>query len=151
MKKTIVFLAVLALLVVMFFKFFIFGEKNHLANDIKQLKNAVEREHAQKVFYYFDPAYHDKNNIAYQDLRQIMDDLFAQGDSIKITMSGLKIWIDSTSKEKTIFARCSLGLKVFARYDGELVMVFGGAIIPSPVVGYFKKSDKHYKIYSADY
>jgi len=149
-KKIIVFLVFFALIVIIFSKFFLFNEKNRLAVDINRLKNAVERENKTQVLIYLDETYHDQNDMTYQELINTIDDLFEAGDSIKILLSGMKIKIDSTTNNN-IFASCSLGIKVFAKYEGENTILFGGIIKPASARGYFKKSGSHYRLYSAEY
>jgi hypothetical protein len=61
------------------------------------------------------------------------------------------VYIDSTSSTGTIFARCSLGLKVSGRYQETPVLFFGGIIKPSPVKAWFKKAENLYQVYDADY
>lgn len=126
-------------------------EKDYFKKDITSLKTAVEREDKITVLLYVDELYLDRYNTTYDELMRSMNDFFATFDSIRVVMSGLKVKIDSTDKEKTIFASCSLGLKVFARYEGERVLVFGGIIKPDPVRAFFKKSGEHYRIYTAEY
>jgi hypothetical protein len=72
-------------------------------------------------------------------------------DSIKVQMSGLQLSIDSVTEENIVFASCSLGLRVTARYEGERMLAFGGIIKPNPVKGYFRKSGKYYMVYRAEY
>ena len=131
-------------------KFFLITEKNRLAADIKQLKKAVEKENRAQTLTYIDGTFRDRNNMTYQELINTIDELFKDGDSIKILLSDMKISIDSTTNNN-IFASCSLGIRVFAKYEGENTIVFGGVIKPAPARGYFKKSSNHYRLYSAEY
>ncbi len=127
------------------------NEKDRLKRNIYSLRDAVEREEKTVVLQYIDEAYLDPYNTAYEELITSIDDFFRAFDSIRVVMSGLKVKIDSTDAQKTVFASCSLGLRVFARYEGERVLVFGGIIKPDPIRAYFKKSEEHYRIYAAEY
>jgi len=126
------------------------NEKRSLIRDINNLKDAVEKENINKTLDYFDKDYLDQHSLNFNDFRSMVEEFFKSADSINIMISGLKVWIDST-KNNTIFAHCSLGLRVIARYENEKVLVFGGVIQPSPVKGYFRKEKNFYKIYSAEY
>jgi hypothetical protein len=126
-------------------------EQDYFKRDIGALRKAVEAEDRERVLQHIDETYLDQYSMTYPGLVSAIDDFFARFDSIRVVMSGLKVWIDSTDTRKTIFASCSLGLKVFARYEGERALVFGGIIKPNPVRAYFKKSEGRYTIYAADY
>ncbi len=150
MKKKLGLVLILLVVLVLVLIRFIPNEKNRLINDIKKMKNAVEKENRQDLLQYIDPAYQNQQGAAYQDIVTIIDGLFSDYDSIEVRMKDLKVNIDST-KDGTFFGSCSLGLRVFVQYQGELMLVYGGAIQPAPVRGYFKKTDKHYRLYSATY
>jgi hypothetical protein len=126
-------------------------EKKRLKRDISALKEAVEKENAERVMEYIDPLYVDMSGMVHSELVESISEFFAQVDSIRVQMSGVKMSIDSTDKDNTIFASCSLGLRVVARYEGDRVLAFGGIIKPSPVKAYFRNSDQHYKVYKAEY
>ena len=151
MKKKIVIVVIAIAVIFVIVKIVIPNEKKLLARDIKSLKNAVEKEDKISILRYIDEDYNDSYNATSQKFVNVIDGFFTQVESIKIIMSGMKIWIDSTDSEKTIFASCSLGLRIFAQYEGEKVLVFGGVIKPEPVRAYFKKSDGYYKINHAEY
>jgi len=151
MKKKIILILIAIIIVIFVLKSLILSEEDRVKKDINSLKNSVEKEDKMGVLKYINGGYLDKNNITYEELITTMDELFEQADSIKILMSRMKIRIDSVNKVETIFASCSLGLKVFAKYEGEKVMVFGSIIKPRSARAYFKKSGEHYKIYSAEY
>ena len=85
------------------------------------------------------------------ELVETINQFFAQVDSIRVQMSGMKLSIDSTDKDNTIFASCSIGLRVIARFEGDRVLAFGGIVKPGPVKAYFKKYDQHYMVYKAEY
>ncbi|MEO0138102.1 MAG: hypothetical protein ABIL40_07875 [candidate division WOR-3 bacterium] len=126
------------------------NEKKNLIRDINALKNAVEKEEAGTILNYLDKEYLDKNQLDFEGLKSTISEFLNVADSINIMMSGLKIWIDSNSNN-TIYAHCSLGLRVIAKYENEKVLVFGGVIQPASVKGYFRKQRDNYKIYSAEY
>lgn len=125
-------------------------EKKNLIRDINALKNAVEKEDAGRVLNYLDKDYLDKHQLDFNGLKSTINEFLNAADSINIMMSGLKVWIDSSS-HNAIYAHCSLGLRVIAKYENEKVLVFGGVIQPASVKGYFRKQRENYKIYSAEY
>jgi hypothetical protein len=126
-------------------------EKKGLKGDILTLKDAVEKEDAERVMEYIHPEYLDVSGMAHSELVETISQFFAQVDSIRVQMRSMKLSIDSTDEDKTIFASCSLGLRVIAQFEGERVLAFGGIVKPGPVKAYFKKSDTHYKVYKAEY
>ena len=126
-------------------------ETKKLKRDILILKKAVEKENTERVMELIDPLYIDMSGMVYSELVGSISQFFAQVDSIRVQMSGMKLSFDSTVKDNTIFASCSFGLRVVARYEGERVLAFGGIIKPGPVKAYFRKSDQYYKVYKAEY
>jgi hypothetical protein len=150
-RKKLLLCIVIAIIAAVIFIKLLPNEKDRVANDIKALKKAVEEKNKVNVLNYVEINYKDKYNTNYEELTNAIDDFFSQVDSIKVLMSGMKVSIDSTNKNNEIFAGCSLGLKVFANYEGYKGIVFGGLIKPASVHAYFKKSNNHYKIYSAEY
>ncbi|MCX7995050.1 MAG: hypothetical protein N3A65_04695 [candidate division WOR-3 bacterium] len=125
-------------------------EKKNLIKDINNLKNAVEKEDVGTILNYFDKEYFDKRYLDFDGLKSTINEFLNNADSINIMMSGLKVWIDSAAS-RTIYAHCSLGLRVIAKYENEKVLVFGGVIQPASVKGYFRKQKENFRIYSADY
>ena len=89
--------------------------------------------------------------MTYATFVDIIDKLANEFDSIKVSMSGLKVFIDSTNQQGTIFAHCSLGLKLFARYQGDRTLLYGGIIKPASVKAWFKKVKEYYQVYDARY
>lgn len=126
-------------------------KKNWSHEILLALKNAVEREDKMSILEYLDDSYMDKHNIMYEQMVNAIDEFFLQVDSIQIFMSGMKISIDSVDGKNNTYASCSLGLKILANLGGEKVLVFGGIFKPEPVRASFKKIDKHYRIYYAEY
>lgn len=126
-------------------------EEEHIKKDIESLKDAIEMEDKIKTFSYIDESYQDMDNLTYEELKSNIDEFFADFDSIKVLTSGIKIKIDSIDAQKTIFASCSLGLKVFARYGEDRIILYGGIIKPAAVRACLKKSETQYKIYFAEY
>lgn len=151
MKAKIVIFVIVIIAIFVIIKLIIPGEKDLVARDIRSLKNAVEKEDKNGVFKYLDENYEDRNHMTYEQLVNAIDDFFSHADSIKIFMSGIKVWIDSIDSEKNIFASCSLRLKILAHYEGEKTLVFGGVFKPAPVRASFKKSGEHYRLYYAAY
>ena len=151
MIKKIALIALAAIIIVIILVMAIPTEKDRVKKDIKALKNAVEAENKIETLKFLDEEYNDKYNINHKEFAALIDDFFRQFDSIKVVMSGLKVTIDSTDKQKNIFAQCSLGLKVFARYGGDKVLIFGGVIKPTSVRAYLRKTASHYKIYYTEY
>ncbi len=126
------------------------NEKKNLIRDINKLKNAVEKEDVNAILDYIDKNYFDKQHLDFEGLHSTINEFFSATDSINIMMSGLKVWIDSVINN-TIYAHCSLGLRVIAKYENEKVLVFGGVIQPASVKGYLRKQRENYKLYSAEY
>jgi len=149
LKKQIVILVVAIVSIFLIIKF-IPDEKKRLANDIRILKKAVENEDRNGVLKYLDTQYKDRNNLTCEELKEIIKNFFKEVDSIKVTIADLKIKIDSVNTAKTVFASCSLGLRVFAKYERERVLVFG-SIKPASVRAWFKKGEANYKLYYAEY
>ena len=150
MKKKIGLLLIILIALILLLIRFIPNEKTRLVNDIKKMKNAVEKENRSDLLIYIDSTYQDQKGAAYQDIIAIIDGLFNDYDSINVVMKDLQVNIDST-KDGTFFGSCSLGLRVFVRYQGELMLVYGGVIQPAPVRGCFRKTSEHYQLYSANY
>jgi hypothetical protein len=126
-------------------------EKRKLTKDIKDLKKAFETESTAEVVKYIDHSYQDIAGMNYEEITAAITQFFVQVDSIKVQMSGLKPNIDSTGHQNQVFASCSLGLRVMARFEGERVLAFGGIVHPASVRALFKKSDGYYRIYYAQY
>ncbi len=151
MKKKIALIALAAIVVILILIIAIPTEKDRVKKDIGLLKSAVEAENKVETLKFLDEAYKDKYNIDYKEFTALIDDFFRQFDSIRVVMSGLKVAIDSANNQKNIFAQCSLGLKVFASYAGDKVLIFGGVIKPTPIRVYLRKTTNHYKIYYTEY
>jgi uncharacterized membrane protein YvbJ len=150
MKKIVTIITIIIIMFIII-KVFLPDEKNLVARDITSLKNAVEREDKIGILEYLDDSYIDKHDVTYEQMVNAIDEFFLQIDSIQIFMSGMKISIDSVDDENNTYASCSLGLKILANLEGEKVLVYGGVFKPEPVRASFKKIDKHYRIYYAEY
>lgn len=127
------------------------NEKTQVKNDLKAFAAAVEQEDKSKMLLYIDESYTDNHAHEYRQFISNIDNLFNIAESIQIHMTGTKVFIDSTNAQDMIFASCSLGLKIFARYQGDRALVFGGLVKPNPVRAYFKKVGGHYLVYYAVY
>ena len=127
------------------------NEKTRVKNDLKAFAAAVEKEDKSKMLLYIDRSYTDNHSHEYEQFVSNIDNLFDIADSIRIHMTGIKIMIDSTDAQNTVYASCSLGLKIFARYQGDRALVFGGLVKPNPVRAYFKKTSDVYRVYAAVY
>jgi uncharacterized membrane protein YvbJ len=150
MKKIIIIIAIIVVIFIVI-KLFSADEKSLVVRDITSLKNAVEREDRVGILEYIDDSYMDNHRVTYEQLVNAIDEFFVQVDSIQIFMNALKISIDSIDIENNTYASCSLGLKILANLEGEKVLVYGGVFKPEPVRASFKKIDKHYRIYYAEY
>ena len=126
-------------------------EKRKVKSDITELRKAVENEDVEKITNYIDPQYQDASGMAYDEIMELIKQFLAEVDSIKVQMSGMKLDIDSTGNGDVVFASCSLGLRVLARFEGERVLAFGGIVHPASVRAFFKKSDGMYRVYYAQY
>jgi len=125
-------------------------EEDRVKHDINTFKTAVEKEERQAVITFFDPGFTDNHAQTYEIIVNEVQNLFDQFDSITIAMTGMQVTIDSSSAAG-IFASCSLGLKVFARYRGERVLLYGGVVRPAAVKAFLKKTDSHYIVHKAIY
>jgi len=150
MKKTIWLILVVSVIAILVWVRYP-TEKRRLKSDIQSIRKAMENESADKVIEYIDFEYRDANNLSYDEIVAVITQFFAEVDSIKVQMGGMKMSIDSAGKEKGIFASCSLGVRVFARYEGERVLAYGGIVKPGTVRARFRKADDKYKIYYAEY
>jgi len=150
MKKTVWLILVVSVIAILVWVGYP-TEKRRLKSDIQSIRKAMENESADKVIGYIDFDYGDANNLSYDEIVAVITRFFAEVDSIRVQMGGMEMSIDSTGKEKVIFASCSLGVRVFARYEGERVLAYGGIVKPSTVRARLRKADSKYKIYYAEY
>jgi uncharacterized membrane protein YvbJ len=149
MKKILVVIGILIVVIVIWQVYP--TEKKRLRRDINALEQAFENEDTAGLVGYIDPSYQEMGGLSYSEIIETIAQFFAQVDSIKVQMNGLQLSIDSVTEENIVFASCSLGLRVTARYEGERMLAFGGIIKPNPVKGYFRKSGKYYMVYRAEY
>lgn len=150
MKKVgwvILAVAIIAILVWIWFP----TEKRRLKSNIRSIQKAVEVESTDEIVEYIDLQYSDVNGLTRDEIVSVIIQFFAEVDSIKVQLGGVEVNIDSTGKEKTVFANCSLGVRVLARYEGERVLAYGGIVKPGTVRAYFRKTNDKYKIYYAEY
>lgn len=150
MKKS-VWLILAVIIVVIIVWLWYPTEKRKLKSDIMSMKKAVEVESIGMVMEYIDLQYLDEKNLTRDEIVDVIVQFFAAVDSIRVQMSGMELSMDSTGKEKTVFASCSLGVRVLARYEGERVLAFGGLVKPGTVHARFRRADGKYKIYYAEY
>lgn len=143
------FLAVPA--IVIFVWLFYPTEARRLRSDILSLRRAVEDESVERVVEYLDLGYGDVHDLTYDEIVTVLERFFEEVDSIRVQTSNLEVSIDSAAGGGTVFARCSLGLRVVARYEGERVLAFGGLVKPSAVRAWFRKVDGKYKVYRTEY
>jgi len=151
MVKRIITALIGLLLLIIIVRTLLPSEKRRFKKDIMELKGAVEQERYDTALKYIDQSYNDESGLTYEEIVNKIDRLFSSFDSIKVIISGLKLSIDSIGQDKTFYASCSLGLKVFARYQGDKILLFGGIIKPAPVRAWFKKVHTCYKVYNAQY
>jgi len=151
MKKRIILIVLTVIVCVIVITLLPPPEEEHVKNDIDALKNAIEKEDRITTFSYIDESYRDKNFVSLEELKKSINDFFADFDSISIGMSNMKVNIDSIDVQKTVFASCNMGLKVFAQYEGETTILYGGIVKPAPMRVYLRKSGRHYKIYYVEY
>jgi hypothetical protein len=151
MKKIVILALILVVIVIYIIIKCIPNEEDRVKQDLKAFTRAVEQEDKQKMLLYIDDAYSDNHSIEYQQFISNIDNLFDVAESIRIQITGLRVIIDSTNAQNVFFASCSLGLKVFALYQGDRALVFGGLVKPNPVRALFKKAGEHYRVYYAEY
>ncbi|UCF71489.1 MAG: hypothetical protein JSW49_04245 [candidate division WOR-3 bacterium] len=150
MKKVFWAVPLIVIMVVLFLIWFP-TEERMLKSDIHSLRKAVESESVDRVMEYIDLQYLDDDNLTRDDITALIGQFFMEVDSIRVQIGRIELEIDSTSKDKTIFASCSLGVRVLARYEGERVLAYGGLVRPGTVRASFKKTGDKYKIYYAKY
>jgi uncharacterized membrane protein YvbJ len=151
MKKKLILIAIIIFIAAYIIVKCLPNEQARVKQDINAFAKAVEQENKTVVLLYIDETYTDNHGMDYEVFVNNLAHLFNTADSIRVKITGLEINIDSIDAQNIIFASCSLGLKVFARYEGERTLVFGGFVKPNPVRAFFKKRGDHYKVYSAEY
>jgi uncharacterized membrane protein YvbJ len=155
MKKKLVILIVVVIVIALYIIVKCLpNEQARVKQDIKAFAKAVEQENKRDVLSYIDEMYIDNHGVDYEVFVNNLAHFFNTADSIRVKITGLEINIDSTDAQNIIFASCSLGLKIFARYQGDRVLIFGGLVKPNPVRAFFKKPDEinnRYKVYTAEY
>ncbi|MGB3477799.1 MAG: hypothetical protein WBB67_01420 [bacterium] len=155
MKKKLVILIVVVIVIALYIIVKCLpNEQARVKQDINAFAKAVEQENKRDVLSYIDEMYIDNHGVDYEVFVNNLAHLFNTADSIRVKITGLEINIDSADAQNIIFASCSLGLKIFARYQGDRVLIFGGFVKPNPVRAFFKKTDEtnnHYKVYTAEY
>jgi hypothetical protein len=150
MKKAVWLILVVVVVVIIVWLWYP-TEKRKLKSDILSMKKAVEVEYMDMIMEYIDLQYLDEKNLTHDEIVAVITQFFAEVDSIRVQMGGMELNIDSTGKEKTVFASCSLGVRVLARYEGERVLAYGGLVKPGTVRARFRRTDSKYKIYYAEY
>jgi hypothetical protein len=149
-KRILIIVIIIAVLFVVLM-FLVPTEKGRFKRDIQSFQKAVEHENTSEARRYISTLYRDGNGMDYPVFTRIIHNLAAEFDSMNVSISGLKVFIDSTDDQGTIFASCSLGLRLFARYQGERTLLFGGIVKPAPVRAWFKKTTDYYQVYDARY
>jgi hypothetical protein len=150
MKKAVWLILVVVVVVIIVWLWYP-TEKRKLKSDIRSVKKAVETEAVDEIMEYIDLQYLDAKNLTHDEIVAVIVQFFAEVDSIRVQMGGMKMSIDSTGNRKVIFASCSLGIRVIARYEGERILAYGGIVKPGTVRARFRKTGDKYKIYYAEY
>ncbi len=151
MKKKLLIIAVIIVIALYVMIKSLPNEKTRIKQDINTFATALEQENKRDVLLYIDESYEDNHGMDYEVFVNNLANLFTTADTIRVKITGLKIYIDSTNAQNVIFAGCSLGLKIFARYQGDRVLIFGGLVRPNPVRALFKKTGERYRVYYAEY
>jgi hypothetical protein len=151
MTKKILVIFLCAIFVIIILRVAIPTEEGRFKNDIKSFKKAVEQENVPEILRYISPEYRDGNGMVYETFRSVIENLITEFDSLNVSISGLKVFIDSTDQQGRLFAHCSLGLKLFARYQGERTLLYGGVVRPASVRAWFTKTAARYQVYDAIY
>jgi len=125
-------------------------EKDKVKRDIKALARNVQNESRAGTLLYLDPEYRDPTGLTYPELIDMLMNLYVEADSIHVVFSDMKVWIDS-SRGTRAWARCSLGVKVWAKFGPDQSLVFGGVIKGAPLMAYLRKNGETYRVYSAIY
>ena len=126
------------------------NEKKNAARDLKALAKSVQNESRAGTLLYLDPEYRDSTGLVYPDLVSLLIGFYADADSIHVSLSDFKVFIDSI-RGKQVWARCSLAVKIWAKFGPDQALVFGGVIKGAPVMAYLRKNGETYKVYSAQY
>ncbi|OGC42160.1 hypothetical protein A2Y85_01000 [candidate division WOR-3 bacterium RBG_13_43_14] len=152
MRKRIILLALFVTIFIIAAIFILSPkEKKRIKQDITSLKTAVAHKDINEALQYISRDYNDGHHNNFESFSYSIQQLIDNFDSINIIMTGMKISIDSVNSAKTVFAACSMGLKIFARYEREKTLVFGGIVKPASVKMYLKKINSNYQIYHAQY
>ena len=151
MKKKLLIIAVIIVIALYVMIKSLPNEKTRIKQDINTFATALEQENKRDVLLYIDESYEDNHGMDYEVFVNNLANLFTTADTIRVKITGLKIYIDSTNAQNVIFAGCSLVLKIFARYQGDRVLIFGGLVRPNPVRALFKKTGERYRVYYAEY
>ena len=126
-------------------------EKKRFKRDIMSFKKAVEQENTREAIGFIAPDYRDRKGMTYPTFADMIERFATEFDSMNASMSGLKVFIDSTDEQGVLFAHCSLGLKLFARYQGDRTLLYGGIVRPASVRAWFRKMSDQYQVYDATY
>jgi len=151
MVKRIIIIIVSVVVVFLILMILLPTEKGRFKQDILAFKNALQQENIHEALLYISPEYQDGNGMVFQTFSGIIENLVSEFDDLDASMSGLTVFIDSTDEQGTFFAHCSLGLKLFARYQGERTLLYGGIVRPASVQAWFKKTAERYQVYKATY
>jgi len=150
MKKYVIIAVIVLIITVIILLKCAPTEKDKVARDIKALARNVQNESRAGTLLYLDPEYRDSTGLVYPDLISMLMNLYVEWDSIHVALSDMKVWIDSSRSERA-WARCSLGVKVWAKFGPDQALVFGGVIKGAPVMAYLRKNGETYRVYSAIY
>ncbi len=150
-KKTLLFILFIIIFIVAVIFILSPNEKRRIRHDLNALKTAVESKNINEALLYVSRDYYDQHHNDFESFSYSLQHLVDNFDSIKVTLTGIKVTVDSVDSSKIVFAACSMGMKVFARYENEKTLLFGGIVKPASVKAYFKKSNRNYQIYHARY
>jgi hypothetical protein len=151
MVKRILIILIIAAVLFVVLMFLLPTEKGRFKRNIRSFQKAVEQENTHEALRYISAEYRDRNGMDHSTFAMIVQNLAAEFDSMNVSISGLKVFIDSTDDQGIIFASCSLGLRLFARYQGERTLLCGGIVKPASVRAWFKKTTDQYQVYDATY
>ena len=150
MKKYIIVTVIVVIITVIIIIKCAPTEKDKVARDLRALARNVQNENRSGILIYLDPEYRDSTGLVYPDLIDMLMNLYVEADSIHVVFSNMKAWIDS-SRGPRAWARCSLAVKVWAKFGPDQALVFGGVIKGAPVMAYLRKNGETYRVYSAKY
>lgn len=128
--------------------FILVTDPDRIKRLIYQGKNAFEQESVERVMAILSPDFTDSLGNDCQFIRQEIDQFFDSFDSIEISLKIASVRVLKSELGKT--SLCSLRVRVFACFEGEKGLIYGG-VSPADVLIRLIKNDKGWKTYWVKY